>query len=107
MEHLNATQALAALGHETRLAVFRLLVRAGSGGRLAGDIASTLSLPGPTLSFHLKALVGAGLVTSDPNGRTVCYRANFDAMNSLVGYLTENCCVDDGTTCATPDACIP
>jgi len=65
MEHKAATAALAALGQDTRLSVFRLLVRAGRAGRLAGDIAEALSLPGATLSFHLKALTAAGLVHGD------------------------------------------
>ncbi len=107
MEHENATHALAALGHGTRLSVFRLLVQAGRGGRLAGDLARALSLPGATLSFHLKALGAAGLITAEQNGRTIRYRADFDAMNALVGYLTENCCADDATRCATPTACPP
>jgi ArsR family transcriptional regulator, arsenate/arsenite/antimonite-responsive transcriptional repressor len=107
MEHKAATSALAALGQDTRLSVFRLLVRAGRGGKLAGDIAETLSLPGATMSFHLKALAAAGLVSSEKSGRTIRYRADFDAMDALVGYLTENCCADDGTQCATPDACAP
>ncbi|WP_394002565.1 ArsR/SmtB family transcription factor [Luteimonas sp. WGS1318] len=107
MEHITATQALAALGQDTRLSVFRLLVRAGRGGKLAGDIAEALSLPGATLSFHLKALAAAGLVSGEQSGRTICYRADFDAMDALVGYLTENCCADDGTQCATSAACAP
>lgn len=100
MEHKAATSALAALGQDTRLAVFRLLVRAGRAGKLAGDIAVALSLPGATLSFHLKALTAAGLVSSESSGRTIRYRADFDAMNALVGYLTENCCADDAGDCA-------
>ena len=107
MEHITATQALAALGQETRLSVFRLLVRAGHGGKLAGYIAEALSLPGATLSFHLKALAAAGLVSSEQSGRTIRYRADLAAMDALVGYLTENCCADDGTPCATPTACDP
>ncbi|HST45300.1 MAG TPA: metalloregulator ArsR/SmtB family transcription factor [Luteimonas sp.] len=107
MEHQTATVALSALGHATRLSVFRLLVQAGRGGRLAGDIATALALPGATLSFHLKELATAGLITGEQRGRTICYRADFDAMNGLVGYLTENCCADDGSACATPDVCAP
>lgn len=104
MEHLIATKALSALGHETRLAIFRLLVQAGPSGRLAGEIANALTLPGATLSFHLKELAAAGMVSSEQKGRTVCYRAEFGTMNSLLDYLTENCCggdaiCGDGRTC--------
>ncbi|MBT2767810.1 helix-turn-helix transcriptional regulator [Stenotrophomonas sp. ISL-67] len=95
MEHSHATDALAALSHATRLSIYRLLVQAGTGGKLAGDIAQALSLPGATLSFHLKALTAAKLITAEQRGRAICYRANFQAMNALVGYLTENCCADD------------
>ena len=81
MEITNATVALAALGQTTRLAVFRLLVEAGPSGRMAGEIAEALGLPGATLSFHLKELVAAGLVQSEARGWHVCYRADFAAMN--------------------------
>jgi len=104
MEHKSATLALAALGHGTRLSIYRLLVEAGRDGKLAGEIAQALTLPGATLSFHLKELAGAGLVTSEQRGRTVCYRANFDVMTGLVDYLTENCCAGD-KTCGTPPRC--
>lgn len=106
MEHKNATLALAALGHATRLSVFRLLVQAGHGGRLAGEIASALGLPGATLSFHLKELAAAGLVSAEPRGRSICYRADFEAMNGLVGYLTENCCAGDAD-CGPSPHCAP
>ena len=88
METSNAISALTALGHATRLAAFRLLVEAGPAGRMAGDIATALQVPPATLSFHLKELVQAGLVESENQGRHVCYRANFDAMNGLIEYLT-------------------
>ena len=107
MEHKAATSALAALGQDTRLSVFRLLVKAGHAGKLAGDIAEALALPGATLSFHLKALTAAGLVSGEQSGRTIRYRADFDAMNALVGYLTENCCADDAGDCAPSAACSP
>ena len=95
MEHTTATHALAALGHATRLSIFRLLVQAGRGGKLAGDIPTALARPGATLSFHLKELSAAGLINAEQRGRTICYRAEFQAMNALVAYLTENCCADD------------
>lgn len=104
MEHQAATHALAALGHSTRLAVFRLLVQAGYGGKLAGDIANELALPGATLSFHLKELGAAGLIAGEQRGRTIRYRADFDAMSGLIGYLTENCCAGD-PSCTNTSAC--
>lgn len=107
MEHQSATTALSALGHTTRLAVFRLLVQAGRSGRLAGDIAAALELPGATLSFHLKELTAAGLIAGEQRGRTICYRADFEAMNALVGYLTENCCAGDDGHCPPSAACAP
>lgn len=95
MELKDATLALAALGQGTRLSVFRLLVEAGRDGRLAGDIAERLSLPGATLSFHLKELVAAGLIGGEQRGRQIRYRADFDAMNALIDFLTHNCCAGD------------
>jgi DNA-binding transcriptional ArsR family regulator len=106
MEHNNATHALAALGNATRLSVFRLLVQAGHGGRLAGEIATELGLPGATLSFHLKELSAAGLVSAEPRGRSICYRADFEAMNGLIGYLTENCCAGEAD-CGPAGQCTP
>lgn len=100
MELKNATAALAALGQATRLSIFRLLVEAGPEGRMPGDIAAALSLPGATLSFHLKELAGAGLIAGEPRGRQICYRAEFDAMNGLVEFLTYNCCGGDASWCS-------
>lgn len=71
---------------------------------MAGDIAQELDVPGATLSFHLKELVHAGLIGSESQGRHVCYRANFDAMNALVTYLTHNCCAKSGDDTCIPDA---
>ena len=88
----NALCALAALSQESRLDVFRLLVEQGPEGLPAGDIAERLRLPNPTLSFHLKELAHAGLVTKRQAGRFAYYSANFATMNGLVDYLTENCC---------------
>lgn len=85
-------QALAALAQDTRLAIFRLLVEAGPPGMPAGGIAVRLGIAAPTLSFHLKELAHAGLVGAEPRGRFIVYRADFGAINALVGYLTENCC---------------
>lgn len=106
MEIQRATSALAALGQATRLAVFRLLIEAGPEGRIAGDIAESLGLPGATLSFHLKELSAVGLVHAESRGRFICYRADFDTMNDLVGFLTSNCCGGDVSRCK-PSAAAP
>lgn len=84
--------ALAALAQESRLAVFRLLVQAGPDGLAASRIAEQLGIPSSSLSFHLKELSHAGLLTSRQEGRFVIYAANIDTMNGLIGFLTENCC---------------
>lgn len=90
--HANAVARLAALAQETRLALFRLLVEAGPAGLSAGAIAEHLGVAAPTLSFHLKELTHAGLIRPLQQGRYVIYSADFDAMNALIAYLTENCC---------------
>jgi ArsR family transcriptional regulator len=92
MERQDALAALAALAHGTRLDVFRLLVEAGPEGLPAGTIADELSVPAPTLSFHLKELRNAALVRSDRDGRSLVYAPDFGAMRALVGFLTRNCC---------------
>ena len=92
MERQVVIGALAALAHETRLDVFRLLVRAGPEGLAAGRIAERLSLAPATLSFHLKELKGAGLLSCERDGRSRIYRPDFRAMRELLGFLTENCC---------------
>ena len=102
METNNAIAALTALGHGTRLAAFRLLVEAGPVGRMAGDIAEALAVPNATLSFHLKELVHAGLIGQERQGRNLIYRASFETMNELLGYLSDHCC--QGTPCLAPDA---
>ena len=96
METNRAVEALQALAQETRLTAFRLLVEAGPEGIAAGEIARALAVAPPTLSFHLSALVHAGLVVSRREGRQVIYAANFEAMNRLVGFLMENCCRGQG-----------
>ena len=98
MEIKDATLALAALGQATRLSVFRLLVEAGPEGRKAGDIAEALSLPGATLSFHLKELIHAGLAEVERDGRNLIYRASLRRMDDLLSYLTDHCC--QGAGCA-------
>ena len=93
-----AVDALAALAQESRLKVYRLLVEAGPGGLAAGRIGEELDLPAATLSFHLAHLARSGLVKSRQDGRFIFYSADFQNMNQLVGYLTENCC--GGRSCA-------
>jgi DNA-binding transcriptional ArsR family regulator len=95
-------RALGALAHESRLAIFRLLVVAGPDGMPAGEIAQQLGLSPSSLSFHIKDLSHAELVTPRQSGRFVIYTANFDAMTGLIGFLTENCCA--GAPCAASDA---
>jgi DNA-binding transcriptional ArsR family regulator len=92
MEKQDALAALSALAQESRLDVFRLLVRAGEDGLSVGEIAESLGLPSPTLSFHLKELLGAGLLRVERIGRSRIYRPDFAAMRQLVGFLTEHCC---------------
>jgi DNA-binding transcriptional ArsR family regulator len=98
MELSAAIEALSALAQESRLSVYRLLVGAGPEGRSAGRIGEALKLPPATLSFHLSHLTRAGLTQSRQEGRYVFYSADFQNMNALVGYLTENCC--GGGSCA-------
>ena len=98
METTQAVDALAALAQGTRLAVYRLLVQAGPAGLAAGVIGEKLELAPATLSFHLAHLARAGLVQSRPDGRFIIYSADFQNVNALVGFLTENCC--GGKSCA-------
>lgn len=92
MQKQQVIHALAALAQETRLDIFRLLVRAGTGGLPAGAIASSLSIPSATLSFHLKELKIAGVVRCRRESRSLIYTPNFDVMKELVAFLTANCC---------------
>jgi ArsR family transcriptional regulator len=98
METNEAVKSLAALAQGTRLAAFRLLVEAGPEGMAAGAIAERLSLPAPTASFHLAQLANSGLIRSRTDGRFVIYAADFDRMQTLIGFLTDNCC--EGGACA-------
>lgn len=108
MKTLIAVAALSALAQDTRLAVYRLLVQQGPSGLAAGEIAGRLGIAPATLSFHLKELAHAGLATARQEGRYVYYAANFEAMNALVAFLTENCCAADcGPSCAPVVACKP
>lgn len=97
MEKQDVLAALAALAQETRLDLFRLLVRSGPEGLPAGAIADTLGVPSATLSFHLKELKNAGVVGCRREGRSLIYSPDFAAMNALLAFLTENCCAGAGT----------
>jgi DNA-binding transcriptional ArsR family regulator len=103
LETKQVIKALGALAQESRLGVFRLLVCAGPAGMAASKIAEQLGIPPSSLSFHLKELSHAGLIASRQEGRFVIYAANFDVMNGLIGYLTENCC--GGNPCSSISAC--
>ena len=103
MEAAAAVIALGALAQEHRLALFRLLVQAGADGMPAGAIAEALAIPNSSLSFHLAQLSAAGLVSQERRHRSIIYRADYQAMNALVGYLMENCCA--GAGCGTDAAC--
>jgi ArsR family transcriptional regulator, arsenate/arsenite/antimonite-responsive transcriptional repressor len=92
MEKQSAVAALAALAHETRLDVFRLLVQAGLEGLAAGAVSEALEIPPATLSFHLKELKNAGLLCCERRGQRKVYRPDFGAMNELLRFVTENCC---------------
>ena len=102
MEHKDALGALAALAQETRLDIFRLLVEVGAEGLPAGQIGKRLGLPLATLSFHLNTLKQAGLVDFRRESRSLIYRSNFETMNELLAYLTENCCGGAPAACAIP-----
>jgi len=99
----SAIGALSALAQEHRLALFRLLVQAGEDGMPAGAIAETLGVPNSSLSFHLAHLRRAGLIRQERRSRSLIYRADYAAMNELVGYLMENCC--GGAQCAPAASC--
>lgn len=92
MESQRAVEALATLAQTSRLELYRLLVQAGPQGLAASEIAERLGIPPNTLSFHLKTLSHAELVWPRQAGRFIYYSANYDQMNALVGFLTENCC---------------
>jgi DNA-binding transcriptional ArsR family regulator len=100
IDETSAVAALAALAQASRLAVFRLLIEAAPDGAYPGEIAVQLDMPPNTLSFHLKTLAHAGLVSAEQHGRYIRYRANTEQMQQLVGYLTANCCGGDISKCA-------
>ncbi len=92
METKDAVAALGAMAQETRLTALRLLVQAGPAGLPAGEIARRLEVPAPTLSFHLRALLHAGLVSSTRDGRSLYYAADYARLRGLVAFLSDNCC---------------
>ena len=102
MDENEVVRALAALAQPVRLQVFRALVIAGPRGMTPSTMAEGLGIPASSLSFHLKELANAGLITQERSSRNLIYRAAFDRMNSLLGYLTENCC--QGAECAVDPA---
>ncbi|WP_104655494.1 ArsR/SmtB family transcription factor [Ralstonia insidiosa] len=102
MEENDAIRSLGALAHSLRLQVFRMLVVAGPTGMTPGAITEQLGVPGATLSFHLKELMNAHLVTQEREGRNLIYRAAYDHMDALLGFLTANCC--QGEACLEVDA---
>lgn len=92
METKHAVEALSAMAQETRLEALRLLVEAGPEGLAAGEIARRLAVPAPTLSFHLRALLHAGLVSASRDGRSLFYAADYARLKGLVAFLSANCC---------------
>ena len=105
MKNKDVVTALAALAHESRLAVFRALVEAGPQGIAAGKLSTSLNVPASSMSFHLKELAHSGLIRNRHEGRYVIYTASFEDMNDLLGYLTKNYC--GGNPCSAFSACSP
>ena len=103
MEETDVIKSLAALAQPLRLQVFRALVVVGDAGLTPGAIQEALGVAPATLSFHLKELVNAGLVTQERASRNLIYRAHYAHMNAVLGYLTENCC--QGAACTTTPPC--
>ncbi len=102
MDEQDVVKALAALAQPVRLKVFRALVVTGEAGLTPGTMAEGLEIPANTLSFHLKELVNAGLVTQERSSRNLIYRAAYARMDALLGYLTKNCC--QGNACLAPSS---
>lgn len=105
MKSHTAVDALAALAQESRLSIYRLLVQRGPDGYTPSELSEGLAIPAPTLSFHLRVLNGANLITARREGRFLYYSANFDHMRQIVDFLTENCCRLSDSECG-PD-CTP
>jgi ArsR family transcriptional regulator len=98
MQKQDVITALAALAQETRLDIFRALVQVGPAGMVPGALSESLGIPAATLSFHLKELKNAQLISAERNGRSLTYRPDFGAMQTVLAYLTENCC--QGAQCS-------
>ena len=92
MDNNSVVKILSSLAQDARLRIFRLLVQAGSAGLPAGLIGEKLEIPNSTLSFHLKELSHSGLIMSRQESRFVYYFANYEVMNGVIAYMTENCC---------------
>ena len=105
MNESDIIRALVALGHPARLQVFRALVITGKEGMTPGVMQEGLDISPTSLSFHLKELMNAGMVTQERQGRNLVYRASFDHMNGLLAYLTENCCQGQGCVPAAAQSC--
>ncbi|MDB5744494.1 MAG: transcriptional regulator, ArsR family [Polaromonas sp.] len=105
LDEPSAVKALAALAQAQRLRVFRALVVAGPGGLTPGVMGAQLGVAPSALSFHLKELAYCGLVSSEPRGRNLIYRANIGQMNALLAYLTEQCCEGQPCGAGTPPVC--
>jgi ArsR family transcriptional regulator len=105
MEEQEIVRSLLALGHPLRLRTFRALVVAGRSGMTPGVMAEGLGVGATALSFHLKELMNAGLITQAREGRNLIYRAAFEQMNALLSYLTENCCQGDACEAASSASC--
>ena len=105
MEDKDVIRALAALAQPVRLQVFRALIVAGHEGLTPGTMAEALAIPPNSLSFHLKELANAGLVTQERASRHIIYRAAFEQMNAVLAYLTENCCSGSGCSPAAANGC--
>jgi len=108
METLTAAELLSALGHESRLSIFRLLVEAGPEGMVASAIGEQLAMAAATLSFHLAHLTRVGLISGQRESRFIRYSTNYGAMDELIAFLTSNCChgqpcLPKTTTCDTMD----
>lgn len=102
MQEFEVVKAMVALGQPVRLQVFRALVVAGARGLTPGSLSESLDVPPTALSFHLKELTNAGLITQERDGRNLIYRAAFERMNALMAYLTENCCAGAACAVSTP-----
>jgi ArsR family transcriptional regulator len=107
MEEKDIIKALAALAQPSRLQAFRALVVAGPAGITPGALGESLDVPAATLSFHLKELLNAGLISQERSGRNLIYRAEYARMNGLLGYLTDNCCQGQSCSDGAAASCNP